>query len=338
MKRRERVSAAIAHRDVHPLPWSMDFTEQAYEKLVEASGDPEIGSQIGSCIRSGYYWCWPTEIPGQPGHFLDEFGVKWNRTGVDRDIGVLDELRLRDLSEDYALPQTDTARFRRELESVLAVEDDCFTFMGFGFSMFERSWTLLGMENVLIAMVEEPEALERLYDRICEHLLSLVDIALEYPVDGIHFGDDWGQQRGLIMGPTHWRRFIAPRMERLYGRVRDAGRVVSQHSCGDIRTILDDLVAIGLDVYQTVQPEIYDLDELKRRYRGKLAFWGGVSTQQCLPRMRPAEVQREVVRVMRALGEGGGLIVAPTHAIPGDVPVDNMLAMLEVLQNQSRFL
>jgi uroporphyrinogen decarboxylase len=79
------------------------------------------------------------------------------------------------------------------------------------------------MENTLMAMTAAPEALEEFFDRICGYFLGLVDIALEYDVDGIYFGDDWGQQRGLIMGPAHWRRFIKPRMARLYARVKAKG-------------------------------------------------------------------------------------------------------------------
>jgi uroporphyrinogen decarboxylase len=209
---------------------------------------------------------------------------------------------------------------------------------GFGFSMFERAWTLMGMENVLVYMIECPEALENFFDRLCDFFLGLVDIALECDVDGIHFGDDWGQQRGLIMGPAHWRRFIKPRMARLYARAKSKGKYVSQHSCGDCREIFPDLVEIGLDCYQTFQPEIYPVAVMKQRYGDKISFWGGVSTQQCLPRMNPAGVREEIVKLIKTAGKNGGLILGPTHSVPQDVPVENILAMVEVFQNQDRFV
>ncbi|MDR2785164.1 MAG: uroporphyrinogen decarboxylase, partial [Treponema sp.] len=171
----------------------------------------------------------------------------------------------------------------------------------------------------------------------CEYFLVLVDIALEYDVDAIYFGDDWGQQKGLIMGPEKWRRFIKPRMARLYQRVKAKGKYVIQHSCGDCHEILPDLIEIGLDCYQTFQPEIYDIAEVKRLYGDKLAFWGAVSTQQVLSRCSPEKVQEEIVRVVNILRTGGGLIIAPTHALPFDVPPENVLAMAEVFQNQERF-
>lgn len=95
----------------------------------------------------------------------------------------------------------------------------------------------MGMENVLMSMIICPEELERLYDQICDYFCGLVDIALEYDIDGVYFGDDWGQQKGLIMGPDHWRRFIKPRMGRLYERVKKKGKYIVQHSCGDCHEI-----------------------------------------------------------------------------------------------------
>ncbi|NCB32188.1 MAG: uroporphyrinogen decarboxylase, partial [Clostridia bacterium] len=195
------------------------------------------------------------------------------------------------------------------------------------FTLFERAWSLRGMENLLMDMIEEPQRVDALLDAICEYDLRVLDIALSYEWDGFHFGDDWGQQRGLIMGPHLWRRFIKPRMARLYARVKEKGLWVSQHSCGDLRDILDDLAEIGLNVYNTVQPEIYDLAALKRDYQGRLAFWGGISTQRDLSRGSPAEIAQITRQTLRLMARGGGYIAAPTHAVEFDVPPENLLAM-----------
>jgi uroporphyrinogen decarboxylase len=336
MNRREIVRDALDHKATTPIPYHVEFTSQALERLIRATGDRDIANRIGSCLHYTQYWGWPTELPDRPDHFKDEFGVVWNRR-VDKDIGVVENPRIKDLEEnDYQFPSPDIPRLRRDIEALLADRGDRFTFMGFGFCMFERCWSLMGMENALIAMITLPDELDRLFDRICEFFLTLVDAALEYDVDGIYFGDDWGQQQGLIMGPEKWRRFIKPRMARLYQRVKAKGKYVIQHSCGDCHEILPDLIEIGLDCYQTFQPEIYDIAAVKRRYGDKLAFWGAVSTQQVLSRCSPKEVQAEFVRVARFLRANGGLIIAPTHALPYDVPPENVLAMAEVFQNQER--
>jgi uroporphyrinogen decarboxylase len=217
-------------------------------------------------------------------------------------------------------------------------DDETFKHGSVGFSMFERAWTLRGMEHFLIDMLTEPDFAHGLLDAICEFNLKIVEIGLSYNVDGFYFGDDWGQQKGLIMGPELWRKYIKPRMARLYGAVKSKGKFVIQHSCGDITAIFSDLIEIGLDCYQTFQPEIYDIRAVKREYGRDLSFWGGISTQRLLPFASPAEVKDKTVEIMRIMGKGGGYLAAPTHAIPGDVPPENVEAMLEVFQNQDRYL
>lgn len=284
------------------------------------------------------YCGYPTELADRSGHFRDDFGVVWNRT-VDKDIGVVEQPFVCDL-EQYAFPsvELDEARLRAGYEWMMREKKERFTFAGIGFSMFERAWSLCGMENLLIGMLTAPEEVERLLDDICALNLRVIDIAMEYDFDGFYFGDDWGQQRGLIMGAAHWQHFIKPRVARMYARVREHGKYVIQHSCGDIHEIFPDLIEIGLDCYQTFQPEIYDVEAVKREFGDRLTFWGGISTQQLLPFATPEEVRQETIRMLRVMGKNGGYIAAPTHAVPGDVPPENIAAMLEVFQNQAKYL
>jgi uroporphyrinogen decarboxylase len=336
MTRREAVIEALEHRDVRPVPWTIGLTGQSADALRAAGKDEGLKDDFGSFITGFYYDGWPVPVAGKPGYFKDDFGVIWNRNGADKDIGVIDSFIMGSPdSSAYEFPKIDRVNFRKAIEASLAAKGDRFFFASFGFTMFERAWTLMGMENVLVYMIECPEALENFLDKICDFFLDLVDITLEYDIDGVHFGDDWGQQKGLIMGPDHWRRFIKPRIARFYSRVKNKGKFVSQHSCGDCREIFPDLVEIGLDCYQTFQPEIYPIKEMKKLYGDKITFWGGVSTQQFLPRSNPQEVREEVIRLINILGKNGGFIIAPTHSVPQDVPVENILAMAEAFQNQS---
>ena len=338
MIRREYVLDALNHKPTEPIPYHIEFTAQALKQLIKATNNPDIEEKIGSFLHYAQYWGWPTELPDKPEHFRDEFGVVWNRSGADKDIGVVDTPQIPNLeNSEYQFPLPDIPRLRRDIEKLLKTREDKFTFMGFGFCMFERAWSLMGMENTLMSMISNPSELEKFFDKICDFFLTLVDIALEYELDGIYFGDDWGQQRGLIMGPLHWRKFIKPRMAKLYARVKNKGKFVIQHSCGDCHEILGDLIDIGLDCYQTFQPEIYNIAEIKQKFGKNLSFWGGVSTQQVLPRMKPKEVQEEIIRIAKILRSGGGLIIAPTHALPFDIPTENILAMAEVFQNQDKY-
>jgi uroporphyrinogen decarboxylase len=91
-----------------------------------------------------------------------------------------------------------------------------------------------------------------------------------------------------------------------------------------------------MDVYRTFQPEVYDIQKVKDEFGRDLTFWGGISTQQLLPRATPDEVKRVVRETMKIMGKDGGYIVAPTHGITPDTPVENILAFLDVLHNQSK--
>ncbi len=336
MTRRQAVIDALNHKNTEKIPYHLDFTEQALEQLIDYTKDPDIEKKLGEYLVYKQYWGWPTELADKPGYYKDEFGVVWNRNGADKDIGLPDEYQIDDIeTTTYTFPKFDEARLREECEELTKDKenDDRFVMYGFGFLMFERAWSLAGMENVLCGMVACPDETREFFDRIGDYYCDLIDVALEYDFDGIYFGDDWGQQKGLIMGPNHWREFIKPQMAKLYKKVKDKGLFVLQHSCGDCHEIFPDLIEIGLDCYQTFQPEVYDIVKIKEQYGDKLAFWGSVSTQQVLPYVTPEEVKAEVKRLADILYKDGGLIIAPTHALAFDVPPQNILAMVEAFKD-----
>lgn len=343
MTRKERVIAALNHQASDIVPFNADFTMQADDNMIAHTGDKDYIDDLGCHLNYKQYWGWPTELADQPEHFKDTFGIIWDRSGADKDIGMPVEKIITDLDNiEYVFPEIDEVKLRAEYETLVANKEDKFTFGGIGFSMFERAWSLAGMPEILMAMVLQPEGVHKLLDMICDYNLKVMDIALEYDLDGFYFGDDWGQQKGLIMGPDYWRTFIKPRVERMYKKVKDKGLFVLQHSCGDVESIFEDLIEIGLDCYQTFQPEIYDnyygLETIKETYGDRLTFWGGVSTQQLLPKGTPQEIQAETARIMKIMSKDGGYIAAPTHALEVDAPPVNILAMFEVFKNQEKFL
>ena len=333
---RERVIAALNHQATDIVPYYIGLTMQAEDNLRAYTGVPNYLDNQGMHLHPLQYWGWPTEqVPGSE-RFIDDFGVTWNRTGADKDIGVVENPRIYE--PDLALypePFLNEKRLREEVEAHIASGGDRFIMAGIGFAMFERLWSYQGMEDAMVNLIIEPEFTEELLDRICEFDLRVLDILLEYPLDGIYFGDDWGQQKGLIMGADYWRQFIGPRIRKLYAKVKSKGKFIIQHSCGDIHEIFGDLIDMGLDCYQTFQPEIYDIHAVKEEFGNDLSFWGGISTQQLLPFATPQQVKNETWRLMEVLGKkSGGYISAPTHSVPSDVPPENILAMLDAMQHQ----
>ncbi len=329
--RRERVLTALAHRQPDVAPWQIDLTIDARRQVADYLDDPDFEAKVGNHLagcEDGYF------VEVSPGFWQDQFGIVWNRT-IDKDIGTVHEILLPepDLAR-YAVPEPDLARNAATYERLIAENPDALRFGGVGFSMFERAWTLRGMENLLADMILNPGFVDDLMDRILEYNLKVIDHLLPYDLDCVRFGDDWGQQSGLIMGPRLWRRFIKPRVAQMYARVKAAGKYVMQHSCGAVQELFPDLIDMGLDIFNTFQPEVMDVDWIKREYGGHLTFYGGISTQQVLPRVGPDEV-RDVVRDMiKRIGRDGGYIVAPTHAIPRDVPPENIVAFIQTVQAQ----
>ena len=328
---RERVYQALKFEQTDIVPYHVEFTEVAHRNLAEYYGNPEFESAVGNHLA--YIVVVPESIWEEvaPGHFRDEWGVIWNRT-VDRDIGVVENCVLPEPNIDQLLlPDVAPLGSLDRYAAFVEANPDRFRIAAIGFSLFERAWTLRGMEQLLIDFVERPEFVHELLEAITEFTLTQVDSVLKHEIDAVRFGDDWGSQAGLIMGPTLWREFIKPYATRLYQRVREAGRFVFIHSCGDVDAILDDLVECGVQVFNPFQPEVMDVFETKNRYYGRLAFYGGISVQRLLPHGTPDEVRAEVRRLLDTLGRGGGYLASPSHAVPADVPPENMAAMIEVL-------
>lgn len=327
MTPREVVREAIAFRRPPYVPWSFRFTREAREKLEQHFGtreiDPFVGNhllELGSDI--GFF----TGLGNE--RFRDVFGVVWNRT-IDRDIGDVEGQVLPEPTlEGYQFPDPLDPRFFEDIPGRIERYGDRYRVFCLGFSLFERAWTLRGIETLYMDLLESPEFVHELLGAIADYNIAQVQKALEHDIDAVYFGDDWGQQHGLLMGYGLWKEFIFPQIKRMYDTVRDAGKTVFIHSCGDVDELFDDLISIGLGVFNPFQPEVMDVAEIMAQYRGRLAFWGGVSTQRTMPYGTPEDVRLEVRR-MHELGRGGGYILSPSHALEGDVPLENLLALID---------
>jgi uroporphyrinogen decarboxylase len=333
---RERVLMAIRHEQPDRVPWHFTFTQPARDKLQSYYGTTRWDDVLD--VLGNHFAAYRPQLPGEwleslPGRWRDEFGVVWNRT-VDQDIGVVENYQLPTRSlETLRLPDPhDPARWKG-LPAFAAANADRFRYVSVPFSLFERAWSLRGMSQLMIDMLEAPEFVDELLDAIAAFQCRIVEEALKYDIDAVKFGDDWGQQTGLLFGAPLWRRFIKPRLATLYGMVKRAGKVVVIHSCGRVQELFPELIDLGLDVFNPFQPEVMHPFEMKRQFGRHLTFFGGVSVQALLPFGAPPQIREQTCRLMGTVGAGGGFIIAPSHDIPGDVPMENMAALVEAVHN-----
>lgn len=336
--KRERVLEAIRHNRTGMVPYNIELTSEELIRVSEFIGinKGDFFDWAGNHIeKSGF------NIGGSyiyPGIFKDEYGVVWDRSGMDKDIGIINEILLKDPDIGcYSFPQPDIDEIGKAANKLAENGRDTFKFGKIGLAYYERAWSLRGIENLLTDFILEPAFVEKLFENILQYNMKIIETAIKYGIDGFYFGDDYGQQTGLIMSPKIWRTFIKPGLAKMFDIVKRSGKVVALHSCGNINEILGDLIDIGLDIYQTVQPEVYDLKKIKAEFGSNLTFWGGISTQRLLPYAQPEELKPVVKDIMKIMSHNGGYIASPTHQVPADVPPENIVALAEVLKDQTGY-
>ena len=331
MTKRDIVIRTIQHKDSGVIPYFLDLTEEKLKDMIAYTGDELFFEHSDSYLAQERNESF-TDLGN--GMFKDMFGVTWDKGAQEGDFGIVKVHPIGDEIGDYVFPEPDEKLIREKCERLVAQKDK-FTMYIIGFSLYERLWTLHGTFNTLVDFIEEPEFMHYLLDKIVEYNCKVVDIVAEYPIDCIFYGDDWGQQIGLQMGYPIWKEFIKPQLKKMYDHVKKYNMYVAQHSCGDCREVFPDLVELGLDIYNTFQPEVYDIVDFKERFGDKITFFGAISTQCILPFKTAEEVKAEMHRVMDILGKDGGYILAPTHAMPNDIPPENVLAFMEVAKNEN---
>lgn len=331
---RERVYRALDHCQTDRVPYHLSYTALARQKLEAYYGTCELDDVIGNHIVKYKPRCDDYLVEVGTDLWRDEFGVVWNRQG-NADVGAVANCVFERRSiTGYPWPDPHLPCRYSRLSAFIQDNDHRFRVVNLGKSLFERAWSMRGLENILIDMLEAPEFVEDLLDAITEFNLATIAELLRYDIDAVMFGDDWGAQRGLLFSPSLWQRLIKPCIGQMYAAVKDGGKKVFIHSCGKVQSLFPELIALGVDVFNPFQPEVMDLVAIKEQYGQQLSFYGGMSIQKIMPFGSPDEVQSEARRLLEVLGRGGGYILAPSHDMPGDIPVENIVALIETVQNQ----
>jgi len=258
----------------------------------------------------------------------DEFGVVWSTSEIDRGSPIGPCLAEADLSR-YSFPDPTAAYRFKDLAAWCEKNRSHYTIIWVG-DLWERATFMRGMESLLLDLRRNPRFVEALLRGIADYIMGTMRIIFDgLEFDGIALSDDYGTQQAMLISPRDWRRFVKPRLSEIYALAKRHGRTVFHHSCGNIFPIVGDLIDIGLDILHPIQPEAMDIFELKREFGRDLTFCGGVPTQTLLPYGTPDDVRAEVRTLKRRMGRGGGYILEPGITLQADVPLGNLLALIE---------
>lgn len=306
MTSRERVLAAVNHQPVDRPPHIIDFTAEAAALLQEHLGDQPVADFVNNDVRdiSVPWWHW------------HELAADWSGP-------------VPPASRPRVLGRGNYEGLAENLKAWRDESDKYFLVRIYGVH-FEKAYFSRGFENFMADLGGAKDwARDLLRGIIARNLVMLENVLALPEIDGVLLGSDWGSQCDLLMSPDTWHDLIGPGERAMYELVRSYGKNVWVHSCGNIERIIPALVDMGLQVLNPVQPECMDLAQLKAAYGDSLAFWGGISTQQTLPYGTPDEVRAEARHVRDTLGPEG-YILSPAQSIQADVPLANVLALLEV--------
>lgn len=206
-------------------------------------------------------------------------------------------------------------------------------------TIFEKAWAVRGFEETMMDMLVSPEAISILFDRITELRIQQAKILVEAGIDILMLGDDVGMQTGMLIGADTWRKFLKPRLAKIIKTATSLrpGLPVFYHSCGNPGEIIPDLIEIGVTILNPIQPECFDLQEVKEKYGAHLAFWGGISAQTNLSFGTPEQVKQEVKYCIETLGKNGGYFIGPNHVVEPEVPWENLEAFFEAVEEYGRY-
>jgi uroporphyrinogen decarboxylase len=337
MTHRELVLAALHHEETDVVPYTLFFEGGTDIELDRFYGSTAWRDDLQCCFD--WVACLDTvvERPYEGNRGRDAFGSIWRS----------DMLPWHLETPAMAKPRLDCMKWPTQDDFPRTVEADIakrtgpdaskFSLIAMGWGLFEQTWRIRGFEQVLMDLATDPEFYEEFIGKITDYFLEFVERCRDIPADAIFFGDDWGDQRGVIMGPERWRKLIKPCWAKIYDAVHAQNKLVVSHCCGSIADIMPDIIEIGLDVLESVQPEAAGMDpfELKRKYGDKITFWGCLGSQSTLQHGTPADIGKHIDWLCAEVGKDGGFILSSAKAIQPGTPVENAAAAVEAFKRQN---
>ena len=209
-----------------------------------------------------------------------EWGYVWEV--LDKTMGQPRRHPLADwnAAAGYVRPDPRAAGRFDHLSSQIAACGDKFIKFGVGITGFNQATFLRGFENFLSDLYTDRGRAEHVLDLVFAFENGIIAQAVGYPIDAVAFGDDWGTQQGLMIAPELWREVFRPRYANQFARARAAGKKVWFHSCGNVYAIIGDLIQIGVDVIELLQPDLLGVERLAAEFGGRVCFCCSVDHQR----------------------------------------------------------
>jgi uroporphyrinogen decarboxylase len=328
----------------HGIP--VHYSPSYYEDLKYRTSGNELRVAMGSdCVMVGGGLPAGYELEQtEDGCIINEFGMKMKQGVAWMDVvqGPLEDVDSVQEVMDLPFPDpTEEGRFADAKAYIEHYKGDRFIIGTIELTMFEMSWHMVGLQKFMMDMAGGEPYVEALIDRCMDFSLQVGKRLIELGVDGIWTGDDFGAQDGMMISPAMWRDLFRPRFAEVFKQLKAVNPdvLVMYHCDGAIAPILGDLIEIGLEVFNPVQPGVpgHEPDALKAQFGDRLSFWGAIDQQHLLPRGTPEEIDAEVARMIGALGPGGGYLCAPAHILQGDTPLENVEAFIAAVERHGAY-
>jgi len=342
----ERVMAALNHRRPDRPPLNYFGTAETTQKLLDhlrLDTYEELLCHLGADMRYvGPRYVGPDTFSGMFGFGAggtDMWGIAWKP--VSNNYCSYYEVAHHPLAQagtvkaidEYAWPRLDwlsLSHVSDEIRQIHQTEPKAIVFPAGSF--LEIAWCLRGFERFLLDMIEHPEMVHTILDRVtrlCQQVTLRAVEEAQGQIDIIWSAGDVGMQSGMLFSPELWREQIKPFHRKLIEPFKKMGLKTRYHTDGAVVPIIPDLIELGLDLLDPIQPNTPGMDpeNLNARFGEKLSFYGGVDTQRLLPYGTAPEVEAEVLHLIRVLGANGGYVVAASNAVQPDVPIENILTL-----------
>jgi uroporphyrinogen decarboxylase len=339
MSKRERVLCAFSRKTPDKVPCWIQPGSYLSQIVKENTGSDNPAEYFDMDIQQ-YVYYEPTKNQGDFSKYPSWTGKFISEWGQGSCPPMKDFLSADDVYE-YPFPDVGASYRYEHLPEIIekVKEQGLPAVSGYECGSFEHLWALRGMDNFLVDLLEEPEFLTPLIEKVSDLKAQIAAGYAKAGVDIVWTGDDLGSEISMLMAPDVWRKHLKSCVKKIVERAKKANPnvLMAFHSDGYIEPIIPDLIEVGIDILQAVQPECMDVAKLKEEFGDRLSFWGTMGTQTTMAFDTPEEVKRVVKERIMTVGKGGGLCIGPTHTLESPTPWENIVAFIEAVDAYGKY-